>query len=263
MTNLADSSASPSVRSAFAFDRDIGVEMAFSGGKAVTYCPHTHISTVGVLMVRAGRIRLATDSGEYRLHRGDTFVIPPHHAHCIKTSDGFGLATLCLNADLFSPGLSAGQRGRIRRFLKNLAKQNQLSAGEVNAFSKIIATLSVARRGENDSLSQLRESIEANPERAMTLDEMTRAVHSDKGHLIRRFKKRYGITPHSFVAQNRLRKARRQLMVTHSLTEAALMAGFYDQSHFIRSFKRMHGITPREYLRACQPVRARVNTAAE
>ena len=67
-------------------------------------------------------------------------------------------------------------------------------------------------------------------------------------YLIRKCKRNFGLTPHKFHLQNRIRKAQTLLFTNKSVTEASMDTGFYDQSHFDRAFKNIVGISPTEYL---------------
>jgi AraC-like DNA-binding protein len=56
-----------------------------------------------------------------------------------------------------------------------------------------------------------------------------------------------GISPHDYVMQVRIRKARQLLAKGCNIAHVALDTGFADQSHLTRSFKQFTGITPGGY----------------
>ncbi len=62
------------------------------------------------------------------------------------------------------------------------------------------------------------------------------------------FKQSTGLSPHQYVIQQRVERAKR-LLATTALTirEVAIEVGFADQSHLARLFRRMTGSTPKEY----------------
>ena len=66
-------------------------------------------------------------------------------------------------------------------------------------------------------------------------------------HMIRKFKKAFGLTPHQFQIQCKVRKAQKLLETTKSIPEVAYEAGFCDQSHLDRCFQKIVGMTPRQY----------------
>lgn len=64
----------------------------------------------------------------------------------------------------------------------------------------------------------------------------------------RLFLKTTGMSPHDYLIQVRIKKARDLLSQGHDIVDVALDTGFVDQSHFTRSFKRAMGITPGSYI---------------
>ena len=67
-------------------------------------------------------------------------------------------------------------------------------------------------------------------------------------HFARLFRASTGLSPHRFIIQCRVDKARDMLREgSRSIAEVALAVGFCDQSHFAMHFKRRCGKTPRAY----------------
>ncbi len=81
----------------------------------------------------------------------------------------------------------------------------------------------------------------------MRLDELARQVDCTSYHLIRFFKKAVGLTPHAYLIQLRLEKARSLLRRGVSVVDASFSSGFTDQSHLTRHFKQKFGVTPGNY----------------
>lgn len=61
------------------------------------------------------------------------------------------------------------------------------------------------------------------------------------------FKKETGYTPHKFILNIKIDKAKELLSKGEDICDVALEIGFYDQSHLNRVFKRYESITPYEY----------------
>ena len=85
-------------------------------------------------------------------------------------------------------------------------------------------------------------------EEPVSLGQLAKDIHISKFHLIRKFKREVGMTPHRFHIQNRIRKAQSRLQKDENIAAVAVGMGFYDQSHFNKSFKKIVGISPKEYL---------------
>jgi transcriptional regulator GlxA family with amidase domain len=67
--------------------------------------------------------------------------------------------------------------------------------------------------------------------------------------VIRAFREATGLTPHHYLIQVRVERARRLLAEGTIPSMTALMTGFADQSHLTYHFKKHLGITPANYQR--------------
>jgi AraC family transcriptional regulator len=84
----------------------------------------------------------------------------------------------------------------------------------------------------------------------LTVSGMAQAVGLSPDHFTRLFKKSTGQSPHQYVVEARVRKAK-ELLTTGKFTisEAAYHVGFVDQSHLTRHFKRIFGLPPKKLLK--------------
>lgn len=82
------------------------------------------------------------------------------------------------------------------------------------------------------------------------LDALSSQVAVSPSHLIRRFKAVYGLTPHAYLNNCRIQKAKQVLRQGTPIAETAVTCGFVDQAHFQRVFKRLTAATPGDYARA-------------
>ena len=77
------------------------------------------------------------------------------------------------------------------------------------------------------------------------LDEVASACNLSRGTFLRSFRETTGKTPHQWLTQQRVEKARALLLdSTMPLSEVASACGFSDQSHFTRVFSVATGATP-------------------
>jgi len=81
-----------------------------------------------------------------------------------------------------------------------------------------------------------------------------RQVRMSPNHCSRLFKESTGQSPHRYVVEARVRRAK-ELLTTGKLTtgEVAYYVGFADQSHFTLHFKRIFGLSPKRLLKRRRP----------
>ena len=97
------------------------------------------------------------------------------------------------------------------------------------------------------SLERAREILDDRRNEPVTLDELAKAAALSRFHLVRSFAKEYGLPPHAYQVQMRIKEACRFLRAGMPCVQVASAAGFADQSHFARHFKRIMGVAPGIY----------------
>jgi AraC family transcriptional regulator len=98
------------------------------------------------------------------------------------------------------------------------------------------------------------EYIQDQLETDLTVSGIAQAVYMSPYHFARLFKESTGQSPHQYVVEARVRKAR-DLLTTGKFTisEVAYHVGFTDQSHLTRHFKRVFGLPPMRLLSRRKP----------
>jgi len=79
------------------------------------------------------------------------------------------------------------------------------------------------------------------------LEDISKEFNITVVHLIRVFKKEFGLAIHSYIINKKVHKAKELLNSKLPIIEVALQSGFFDQSHLNRSFKRVFQLTPKEF----------------
>lgn len=100
------------------------------------------------------------------------------------------------------------------------------------------------------ALRRVREMLDAEYARSITISELAREAGLSTFHLIRVFRATYGLPPYKYLELVRIRQARRLIRDGFPLTHVVHATGFSDQSHLTRYFKRIVGVTPGRYARA-------------
>ncbi len=97
-------------------------------------------------------------------------------------------------------------------------------------------------------LNRVLEYIHANLDRDIHLNELADAAGLSAFHFAKLFKQSTGASPHQYILQRRLERAKELLRQSAmSLGEISLEAGFADQSHFTNVFRRFMGVTPSKF----------------
>ncbi len=81
-----------------------------------------------------------------------------------------------------------------------------------------------------------------------SLEELAQAAGTGTFALLRAFRSAYGLPPHAYLTNLRVRRAREMLDGGLRPAEVAARAGFTDQAHLTRHFKRIVGVPPGAYL---------------
>jgi AraC-like DNA-binding protein len=105
-------------------------------------------------------------------------------------------------------------------------------------------------RREPAPVARVRDAIEQRYAESLTLTELAEIARLSMYHLIRAFRAEVGLTPHAYLIDVRVRRARELLRADVTPAEAALRVGFADQAHLTRAFKARIGVVPGAYRRA-------------
>lgn len=97
------------------------------------------------------------------------------------------------------------------------------------------------------SIALARERLAELAHPSPSLAELATIVGLSQYQFLRRFQSTYGLTPHAWLMQLRVERARSLIRAGYTLSSAALNAGFVDQSHMNRAFVRRLGFTPGQY----------------
>ena len=94
---------------------------------------------------------------------------------------------------------------------------------------------------------EIKKYLDENYLEEFILDELALKFDLTVVHLIRVFKKEFGLPIHSYILNKKVHFAKELLSSNLPIIQVAQNSGFFDQSHLNRSFKRIFQITPKEY----------------
>jgi AraC family transcriptional regulator len=98
---------------------------------------------------------------------------------------------------------------------------------------------------------RLRRAVElmhAHADAELSLDDLADAAALSPSHFAHLFKDLVGLTPHAYLTNLRLERARALLIETElPVTEIAARVGFRSPSHFATAFRAVTGVSPRAF----------------
>ncbi|MCP3755881.1 AraC family transcriptional regulator [Streptomyces sp. TBY4] len=243
------------------------------------YPAHVH-DTWTLMILDGGRVDFGLDRERHGVGGSDTVaLLPPGVVHDGRTvtEAGFRKRVLYLDASVLPESLTgaavdapllldAALRDRVHGLHRALGA-GELPAGAVERLEAQSRLAFVQERLRTwlegrrhvvpygapgpDTAVRLRELLDARVLGGITLEEASALLgHAHPTHLIRSFRKAFGLPPHAYLTGLRVARARRLLLAGMRPAEAAVAAGFYDQAHLARHFGRHVGISPGRFARS-------------
>ncbi|MEV6582388.1 helix-turn-helix domain-containing protein [Streptomyces sp. NPDC051582] len=243
------------------------------------YPAHVH-DTWALMILDGGRVDFALDRERHGIGVSDAVILlPPGVVHDGRTvtEAGFRKRVLYLDASVLPERLAGAAVDTPLLFDRPLLERVQglhLALGPRHspptegfeaqswlAFVRERLWIRLAGReparggGPGAGLAvRLRELLDARVVEGITLAEAAAELgHVHPTHLIRSFRRAYGLPPHAYLTGRRVARARRLLLAGMGPAAAATAAGFYDQAHLTRHFGRYVGTSPARYSRSGRP----------
>ena len=122
-------------------------------------------------------------------------------------------------------------------------------------YAGINQNASEARSREFHLVRRARDYLQENLAFKVTLDELSNVASLPPFRLLRAFQLTFGLTPHAYQTQARVRAAYAMLRLQTNIADIAAQTGFADQAHLTRVFKSLMGATPGQYRTALAAAR--------
>ena len=143
--------------------------------------------------------------------------------------------------------------GQIAALSQALIQQNDGQAVEADYSALLLDLLErysnkkirgISTQLDSPALLRAKRFIRDNYKEDINLQDIATYAHLSRYHLVRQFKKEYGLSPFQYLRNLRVEEAKKLFPAATSLTQIANEVGFFDQSHFIRNFKKIEGAPP-------------------
>ena len=97
----------------------------------------------------------------------------------------------------------------------------------------------------NAAIEAVRSYILENPDKPLSLDDLSRRANLSPYHFARTFKRQVGVSPHDYLIHARLNLAKFYLLSTNdSVKQIAYNCGFSSEGGFCTTFRKRLGVTP-------------------
>lgn len=262
-------------------DQSTGIELVNAHFKGFAYDPHLHSSyLIGV--TELGLQQFNCRRKVVNSYQGQVFMLEPEELHDGNAPDpqGFTYKMMHLDPkwlkksyqDLFNEPFELSIESTLRTDTQLahlvLSTYNVLNNNESQLMKDTYLDLLLEKLVNKNYLYKRENSIQTLPDIAFELKEILHEslfhdldlqtlsvlVKTDRFYINRVFKKYFNCSPHQYLIQLRLDKAKELLKKGLSATTVASYLCFSDQSHLGRWFKRCYGMTLHQYQKACTNV---------
>ncbi|BAO77253.1 helix-turn-helix domain-containing protein [Winogradskyella sp. PG-2] len=112
---------------------------------------------------------------------------------------------------------------------------------------KKINAIVYSKQEQLETVISIKNYIDNNYENDLNLNYLSRIRFVSKYHMLRLFKKYYGLTPRQYLIDKRISKSKEQLKNGMSVTETFYAVGFESIGSFSTLFKTKTGKSPSEF----------------
>lgn len=238
--------------------------------------PHTH-TTLIVSAVVNGEIKFQINKRNICLRNNMVMAIGANVLHCVEAYSQDFTGVYVLEIIGFPTDFNGPDSNQIQSFGEYLTNNEERYKSFINLCKVLLSPIentvkiklylewahelfivrfdyisSQALVSHEDTrvASQIRKILDEHVEENAPYAEIAKVVALSKEHCNRVFKKVYKLSIQAYFLNKKVERAKNMFCTNLSLSEIALLCGFYDQSHFNRVFKEIYQISPAKYRKA-------------
>lgn len=262
-------------------DASTGIELVHAHFKGFAYDPHFHSSyLIGV--TELGHQQFHCRNKLVNSYKGQVFMLEPEEVHDGYAPEPLGFTYRMLHIDQiwlkksyeglfiepFELSIASTLNSDTQLANLILTTYNVIKSKESKLMKDTCLDLLLEKLVHKHYLDARESSIGALPDIALEIKDilnesifndldlhtLSNLVGVDRFYINRVFRKTFNCSPHQYLIQLRLNKAKELLSKGLSATNVASYLCFSDQSHLGRWFRRCYGITIHQYQKACTNV---------
>jgi AraC-like DNA-binding protein len=237
---------------------------------------HVHEGFCIGIVEKGGRV-ISRGGGATVIPEEGLFIINPGESHaCTSLAEGHSYFIVCVEAAyMASIAAQISEQAPIVPHFKDVLLRDDKLVAEIRRFFVLVEQTGTSLERESvlhsflstlimqygdappipcrvgshvRAMKRVCEFIRTNYSQDLTLKQLSRVACLSPYYFQRLFLENTGVSPHEYLVQVRIKKARELLSAGHGIAGVALETGFVDQSHFTRFFKSTTGITPGGYI---------------
>lgn len=213
----------------------------------------------------SGSGTLEIEDRKFSLGKGDMFFIPPNvkMRYYPNSADPWEYVWFSLGGEAaeyygellgFSENVFTAKNiyrkitdGILKSLFESLSEKPNEYFGVLSAFYKIMDVC--VSHIPPSSIKSIKDTIDCNCfSQFFGIEELCRDANISHAHLLRLFKREYGVTLIGYVTEKRISHACELLETTDlSVADVAFSCGFSDEMHFMKTFKKKIGVTALKY----------------
>lgn len=252
------------------------VELRIANRTSACYDAHSH-DEFSFGIIEQGRAEYRNRHQSHRIGKGDIVTINPADVHsCNPEAGTWSYSMLFIDAiemGALQRDVLQHERSRMSEdyqpFKEDFERDQALRHGYLRLFHALqseadalqvesrlydfiqtslrLGTRQHIAAKPSGSLRRVKEKLLDEITGSHQLEQLAQEAEMSRYQLLRAFKHHFGLPPHSYLLDEKIKRAKVMLKSGQEISQVAYELGFSDQAHFQRQFKKRLAVTPKYY----------------